>query len=220
MENSVSSYLQNNFKGLALAPPLFYRWPIGVRFEIGAPETGVWSDFENGVLNTHYFENAVRRARSICHAAFSESDDVDVVYEIIGHRRHKIKRKSYVLRQISDSARKNVTFESEKVDGKRGLYRKTAYVTGVTSGEVDYANIFLSIVNTDFPQRSPSLRGRCYFVNRTKDMILHMYDDRGMDVIATDRSALRNVYVRCNDWILEQDKPSIDALFLNESPHP
>ncbi|MDG9670082.1 DUF3885 domain-containing protein [Hahella sp. CR1] len=216
MENSVCRYLQNNFKGLELAPPLFYRWPIGVRFEIGSPEAGVWRDFENGVLNTLYFEKALQREVSICDAVFSESDDVDVVYEILGHRRRKIKMKSYVLRQINDSARKHVTFASKKVDGARGQYRKIAYVTGAISREVNYANLFLSIVNTDFPQRKPSLRGRCYFVNRTKGMILHLYDDRGMDVIATNRSALREVYVRCNDWILDQDKPGIDALFLNE----
>ncbi|WLQ11977.1 DUF3885 domain-containing protein [Hahella aquimaris] len=212
----MNSYLQNNFKGLELAPPLFYTWPTGIRFEIGAPEVDVWSDLKNGVLNAHYFEKAIQRAVSICDAAFSASDEVDVVFEIIGHRRRKIKMKSYVLRQITDSARKHVSFASRKVEDSRGLYLKTAYVTGVTSREVNYANIFLSIVNTDFPQRKPSLRGRCYFVNRTKGLILHLYDDRGLDVIASDRSALKEIYVRCNDWILNHDKPKIDALFLGE----
>ncbi|ABC28185.1 conserved hypothetical protein [Hahella chejuensis KCTC 2396] len=212
----MTDYLKNAFRGLELSPPLFYKWPTGIRFEIGSPEMGAWINREKRVLNNHYFEKALHRALSICNAAFSATDEVDVVYETLRHRRHKIKIKSHIIRQVSSSGHRNVIFESRKAGSLKGLHWKTAYVTGATSSEINYAAIFLSIVNADFSRRKPSLRGRCYLVNRTRGMVLHLYDDRGLDLIATEKSALREIYTRYNAWILAYDKARIDAMFSDE----
>ena len=52
-----------------------------------------------------------------------------------------------------------------------------------------------------------------YFVNVTRKMIYHLYDDRGCDVIASKKEDLRPLYLTYNDWILDYDRDQIDQLF-------
>jgi hypothetical protein len=40
-----------------------------------------------------------------------------------------------------------------------------------------------------------------------------MYDDRGLDVIANSKDALHGLYHDFNTWILDYDRPRIDATF-------
>jgi hypothetical protein len=40
-----------------------------------------------------------------------------------------------------------------------------------------------------------------------------MYDDRGLDVIASDKDALRGLYHDFNAWILDHDRARIREIF-------
>jgi hypothetical protein len=40
-------------------------------------------------------------------------------------------------------------------------------------------------------------------------MIVHMYDDRGLDIIAATRESLRPIYRPFNDWVLDFDRERI-----------
>lgn len=51
-----------------------------------------------------------------------------------------------------------------------------------------------------------------YFVNITKRIIFHMYDDRGLDIIASDVETLKPIYTKFNNWILDYNRIQIDAL--------
>ena len=44
-------------------------------------------------------------------------------------------------------------------------------------------------------------------------MIYHFYDDRGCDVIASNKEDLHQLYIACHDWILDYDRDQIDQLF-------
>ena len=50
-------YLESDFANLQIQKPLFYNWPIGLRFEIGPPDIGT----DIG-LNDLYFQEAYKRA--------------------------------------------------------------------------------------------------------------------------------------------------------------
>jgi hypothetical protein len=54
---------------------------------------------------------------------------------------------------------------------------------------------------------------RYIFCNLTKKIIFHMYDDRGCDVIASDKEDIRFLYQKCNGWILDYDREKIESLF-------
>lgn len=52
-----------------------------------------------------------------------------------------------------------------------------------------------------------------YFINLTKKVIYHLYDDRGCDILAADKETIRFLYEEYNDWILDYDRDEIDTLF-------
>ena len=55
--------------------------------------------------------------------------------------------------------------------------------------------------------------GSIYVVDFDRGIALHVYDDRGMDLIAVDPSALRPIYEEFTDWLLDYDRPRIEAKF-------
>ena len=55
--------------------------------------------------------------------------------------------------------------------------------------------------------------GGIYIVDFVRGIALHVYDDRGMDIIARDRSSLQPLYDRFGDWLLDYDRASMDDHF-------
>jgi hypothetical protein len=68
-----------------------------------------------------------------------------------------------------------------------------------------YGSVLEGIANADHAQ-NPSVSGRVYFLNPATTMIVHMYDDRGLDILAATREALIPVYRTFNDWVLDPDR--------------
>ncbi|WRP07211.1 DUF3885 domain-containing protein [Rossellomorea aquimaris] len=84
--------------------------------------------------------------------------------------------------------------------------------------DIRYQQLLMAISYEDFPHPTQLLKGSqhagidIYFVNVTRKMIFHLYDDRGCDVIASDKEDLRSLYREFNDWILDYDRVQIDNM--------
>lgn len=200
--------LESDFSNLNIQKPLFYSWPIGLRFEIGPPDIG--TDIGSNDL---YFKEAHKRSVSIFEECFSKDDEIIFVYQQYSDGRKKIRKSNYVLKQIAPKG----IFEYCDV---RDIYEleykcmcwKRVIVQGLKRSDINYSNILLALVNTDF-SREPSTNGECYFINSTTGLILNLYDDRGMDVISKTSDVLRPIYERFNDWLLDYDRKKMDAVF-------
>ncbi len=58
---------------------------------------------------------------------------------------------------------------------------------------------------------TPSFRGTlAYLVDVSSGLVLHVYDDRGMDVAAMANEPLKGLFRTYRDWMLEHDSPSND----------
>ena len=64
--------------------------------------------------------------------------------------------------------------------------------------------------------RRPRTDDRVYFVNRTRNIILHMYDDRGLDLIARHRSDLQAIYDAHKHWVLDYDRARVEKVFAQK----
>ena len=60
----------------------------------------------------------------------------------------------------------------------------------------------------------PRLKGDLFVADPARGIVLHPYDDRGMDVIGP-RNALLDLYQRFNDRLLDNDRPRMDAFFAS-----
>ena len=70
-------------------------------------------------------------------------------------------------------------------------------------------------MHNDFPPKQPRIGDHVYFINRSRNIVLHMYDDRGLDVIASKIDDLRHIYEAHKTWVLESDRISINELFAS-----
>lgn len=57
-----------------------------------------------------------------------------------------------------------------------------------------------------------------YLVDIERQIVQHIYDDRGMDVVANDLDMLEPFYERFNDWIFDDDRSQIDTVFETREP--
>jgi len=55
--------------------------------------------------------------------------------------------------------------------------------------------------------------GGVYTIDDRRKLIMHMYDDRGLDVIAVKAARLVPLYVRFGGWILDNQRRKIDLRF-------
>jgi hypothetical protein len=205
-------FLNDNFKGLRLRKPLFYSWDFGLRFDLQIGETNT----------DEYFMEVTKRATKIFETAFENSEKVFLIFMDYKYRRRKIRFTNFVFEQIDGLQKTDVSYSKEKrlyePDDKLDI--RNISIIKTTIQKINYTNILTAIGNTDFGTRQPRLdqhnfftAKEVYFVNIDKKLIFHMYDDRGLDIIATDKETIRSIYKKHNDWILDYDRVQIDKQF-------
>lgn len=208
---------------IKLERPLFYKNTLALRFEIGSPDIRIWTDPQRKCYNETYFSNALARALTIFESAFSPDDDMSVVYQIFSDGRRKIKKQSFIYQQIKKKPNKTIKLTdhrelyADQLSYKQECWRRST-ISGLKTADLKVENLLSAILNTDFGKdRNPRLRGECYFVNHSKNLVLFMYDDRGMDIVAAERSALVPIYNEHQQWILDYDRPQIERIFAEAS---
>lgn len=205
-------FLDTNFKGLKIRKPLFYSWNFGLRF-----------DLQVGKTNTEeYFKEVLNRTSTIFEATFDNSDNVFMVFMDYKYKRRKVRLSNFVFKQIENLKKSEISYSKEK-----RLYEKNdkfdirnVAICKLTTNRINYKSILSAIGNTDFLSRQPRLDQKgiftskeVYFININKKLIFHMYDNRGLDLISTNRETLRHIYQKHNNWILDYDRENIDNQF-------
>jgi Domain of unknown function (DUF3885) len=206
-------YMQRTFPGLHLGPDLFHSWTVGLRFELNANH---WPNVN--------WEAVLQRASTLYEAVFSPGDWGFIVS---GHefefepKRHAPGKMPEFRNSVFALSRK-YSLGLHGVAGRRRLTTYQDHDTRIISTyrwaeiearRIGYRDILRAVMHMDFPSRRPRIADRVYFVNRTRDIILHMYDDRGMDLIAPSVDHLRPIYERHKDWVLNYDRSSIAQMF-------
>ncbi|WP_233353510.1 DUF3885 domain-containing protein [Photobacterium chitinilyticum] len=203
---------------IKLEKPMYYKNDFALRFELGPAELGVWANREEGVLNDNYFKIAQERALSIFHSAFSPSDDISIYYQIFSDGRKKIRKGNYFLKQLKSVTAKKVEFSDhrdiyrEDLDYKSHCWKRVS-ISNITINDLNVVSILEPSINTDFGGRSPSVSGECYIKNHTQGLVFHIYDDRGMDLVANEKEALQGIYCAHYNWLLKYDLEHMDSVF-------
>ena len=211
----------NYFSNLTLRPPLFYSWEYGIRFEISMP----WVEHED----RSNLQQIKERSTGIFNLVFQDTDEILLITDIHCEKNDTFLRKrptnvykKYVkskelLKTLKHNILPNVFSEDDDEDYEDMVTHR--FVLSCKKSDIRYHQLLSAISYEDFPHPTRILKRNyssgydIYFVNVTKKMIYHLYDDRGCDVIAANKEDLRQLYVDCNDWILDYDRDQIDQLF-------
>lgn len=222
MIDNLSQFLEEHFDNITLKPPLFYLWKYGIRFEIAIP----WLE--------HYekrnLQQIKERSTGIFNKVFAEKDEIMLVTDIhceknddfLQKRPTKVYQKYVKSKEVAIKLQhrllSNVFLEDEDGDDYADMVSHR-FVLTCLKNDIRYNQLLSAISYEDFPHPTQILKGfpqngiDIYFVNVTKKMIFHLYDDRGCDVIASNKEDLRALYEECNEWILDYDREQIDQLF-------
>jgi Domain of unknown function (DUF3885) len=178
-EFDLKSCLDRLFPGLSLGGDLFHQSPIGVRFNIGLAE------IDRAVL---IFNAIFRDAEAVVLLDEDSSWEADPTrwYELFSlpgllRSSEKLTVRSYEIKLSED----------EVYTVRWAIIRSSVLSTG---------RLFDAIASQDHG-RTPSVRGRVHILDPRAEVLLHMYDDRGMDVIATSDAPLLTLKSSFSSWI-------------------
>lgn len=222
MAADLKKFLNENFKGLILNPALIYAWDTGIRFQISNPALPYDSPI--------FIEKAHRRALALFNEIIAPEDAILVVTKVLTQKNNPFLQKKPLnlyrkyIKHKPDlyKLRLEKLTDTEKGFGEDDslVYR---FVYAGKKGDIRYPELLKALCYQDFKHPSTILKNQqesgydVYFINLTKKIIYHLYDDRGCDILAKDKEDIRFLYEEYNDWILEYDREKIDAVFQKNS---
>lgn len=214
MNHDFNHWLEQTFPQMKLEVPLFYNFPLGLRFELGVPY--------RGIDDPTYFEQLEQRAVSLFEAVFAESEQVCVMtftYQTALSDIERIERNEVQVLEnyLRPECFSQVSLHSERPDYDEDTAELMGYIQSkyvwCTLGDLDYAGILKAIGYTDFSEREASLVERVFFIEPKQQIIFHMYDDRGLDIVGMQQESLQRLYHQYYDWLLPYDMEKMNQVF-------
>ncbi|WP_274311967.1 DUF3885 domain-containing protein [Staphylococcus hyicus] len=132
-------------------------------------------------LNDTYFSNVYRNAIDIFEEMFSNTDDVEMIHLVINYK------KKYSKTRLIDKytqSRKYIPHHIERYQNSENN-PCCAFTYKISTKNIKYSSLIKAICNQDFPPLKPIINqgshySELYFVNKTKNMLYLLYDDRGL----------------------------------------
>lgn len=178
---------------------LFYHHAPALRFELS-----------QGGSYIAMFTQAYDRAREVLEAAFAGSDEVTVVLSEFGGGSllaHLAVFRS--LRRCDVDLPRPFEAWTEQVDDE--WHAERAFFA-FRRGRDELLEYLWGALAVDIGIR-PRLECRVHLADPERGILVHPYDDRGMDVIGPNHALLRDLYTRFNPWLLDYDRERMDGFF-------
>lgn len=174
---------------------LFYRFPGSLRFGLSSGDSPL-----NQVLT------ALRKATAVCDDVFMGEERILVHLQAFASASRfsfremlrELRLAGIVIPSVRDVW---VDQTNDDDDYGAGHWVSCAFEVPVTKLQ----NLLWCAVATDFGSLHPNPHCRVYLLNSHKGIVCHPYDDRGMDVIGRQKSALAELYTRHHDLLLKYD---------------
>jgi len=187
-------FMFSHFPCVDFGGNLFGQWPVGIRFEIGREQ--------------------VSRATELHEFIFGEEDDCILVSQDWTSDDMDIRADRVTPLFLTPGVFPNASpsrFQTIEVSP----FDETPYRLNwarLPLNAFNAAQMFQAVANRE-RGGAPSIGSGVYTIDDRKKLIMHMYDDRGLDVIAADPSTLVPLYARFGCWILANQRGKIDLRF-------
>ncbi|EOX4935705.1 DUF3885 domain-containing protein [Vibrio alginolyticus] len=140
------------------------------------------------------------------------------VIKFFSDGRKKIRKSDYFFKLFEPLCGKALEFSehrdiyTEDLEYKRHCWKRVT-ISDVFVSELNIKPIIQACIEGDFGDRGPTLAGQLFIINCDKELMFHLYDDRGLDVAASSKWALEDLYQNQNQLLLDYDKQYMDSLF-------
>lgn len=214
MARPVSERLEAVFGHKALPDGIFYSFEFALRFELSG-STG---------NRTEGFLRSIDRARAVVRAAFPDIEAVSVVLARIAPSplEREDGKELRALRWTGFRPRLRL-LERLPLDPDDEIFRATEgepllyrylCTTGSPATMADIDALIWNSCARDIGIQ-PKAHIDVFLVDYARGVAVHVYDDRGMDVVATTREAISGLYEQFGPWLLDYDRARMDAVFAD-----
>lgn len=179
--------------------------PFRLRFELGG------QDLSNVTRPIARFIQALDRARRVADAVFTDTAIVAVVGSSVTNTR--------LFPPDGDGFRalRDVGFTAPTTDEWRGRRYKGYGACwwkcfDIRADRLQRDTLLWCSISAEMAVK-PKVPVTIYLIEPARRIMLHVYDDRGMDVSAILPDALTGPYVAFDRWLLDYDRPRMAAAF-------
>ena len=205
MKEKVLKYIESNFPNL--------NSDLHLRFELGDP-------YENGTEER--INQVVTRVTTLFEEVFKPDDfiylyikDWCVTEDIMfGNNTPEYLYDLLSEQKIEEETLFDLDEDYDELTGQT-IEIKNEYKVKIVYARLEsisYKEILEGIGNYE-QGRDPSIGESVYFISTEKDIIFHMYDDRGCDVFGLSKDTLVHLYHKFRKWILDYNRIEIDTAF-------
>lgn len=185
--------------------PIFYECPYALRFEIGTPS----------LLDrqTVYTQAALMRTRFLYTTSATYDTLLWIHYcspdTLTSQHTQELLARFCLLADLPEPIE---IYQQETTDSDGAPLLRIFFLWDIQQTSPDIEALLRGIIQTDFMDFL-ELSSAVFFFDTTSHILLHLYDDRGMDIAAASTASLRTLYEHCANWLLEYDCTRMDALF-------
>lgn len=173
--------------------------PFRLRFELGG-------EFGNIAEPVPRFMQALIRSRTIRQASFAGSEAVLAIVHSRGTEGFEVLREMGFRRSPVADWQVPEKLPDGSVEDQ--IWR----AFDVTGDEPACDTLLWSSIVKEMPIKPKAPVG-CYLIDMERDILFHVYDDRGLDLTALVASSLIEVREQFDSWISPNDRTRIEAAF-------
>lgn len=155
------------------------------------------------------FDCALNKAKDLCEEIFDEGAPIGVCLSFYGGRNF-LSALSF-FKELSDigiSIPKSSECWRVRDTEEDNLYRHFILYEVPHSSLI---SLLWGALAQDLGVR-PRIKGDTYIFSPSKRVLVHPYDDRGMDIICPESHQLTGLYQKYNSWILDYDRDTMDKV--------
>lgn len=190
--------------------PIFYNANIGIRFRIGIGEV---YRRKNGKLipKKEYVSNSLKRVTQIYDMGI-KCPEIMVwkTYYENGEDNNTYKR--LFKEKIANVMPGEEVTQDIDCDGE--VAKQTLFYWDLKNNNIPIEKVFREIILGDLGG-SNEFVSSIFLFDVENHVMLHLYDDRGLDIVAHSKNTLIELYKQLNTSILDYDKDRIDKVFFD-----
>ena len=183
--------------------PIFYESPIALRFEIGdtALSIGDTRYFRAGQLRASFLYESIPKPDTLLWVLYRSPDtdsNIDALLE-----------RFCTLTRLPNPKE---VYEQDTIDCDGEPLTRIFFFWDIEQTPPHIPSLLEGILKTDFAGFS-ELSSAVFFFHTAKHILLHLYDDRGMDIVAEKRETISFLYERFPNWLLDYDRKRMKEIF-------
>ncbi|WP_239748031.1 MULTISPECIES: DUF3885 domain-containing protein [unclassified Mammaliicoccus] len=168
---------------------------------------------DGDTINNDYFLTVYKNAIHIFEDLFSLSDSINLVHVVYSYTRPY--RKTNFIKKFTSLTKDELSYFKEYVksnDDDEVLCEEFSYNCSIK--ELKYKKLLKAISNQDFKGLVPNINqnynySEIYIINNTKNLIYHLYDDRGLWLAFNKNEDYARYSKKYSDLILDLDNEEV-----------